>query len=339
LFKLADDIKESVRVAAELALKSLQRVTISYSTAVSSIDTCQQTINSSLPILISQGLQNNLSEIRMITVYTIRDLTKYLSAPIIKDYLIDIIIRLLEALSEYEPPDLNYISLKLNSSEAQEKMDAARLSASKNTPMIEIIDTIIPYIDDDAKLSELIPRLMDILKKGLGVCTKGGACHILNFLIDNKPEGISPFSGKITASLVNCMSNEQNKTINKLYCNSLGSIVKVAKESTIENLLNKLHEWYFQKEANDGIRLSCGLTLFAIINNRPEVISKFSNKIIPFVFYAMHQRSQLSTGNQEIQTVWHEIWDEGTNGIKLLFNIIIKLLIIIIIIIIILLRY
>ena len=43
LFKLADDIKESVRVSAELALKSLQRVTISYSTSVSNVNTCQQT--------------------------------------------------------------------------------------------------------------------------------------------------------------------------------------------------------------------------------------------------------------------------------------------------------
>lgn len=72
LFKVADDIKESVRVAAELTLKSLQRVTISYSTSVSNVAVCQQTINSVLPILIVDGLQNNIQEVRSISVLTIR---------------------------------------------------------------------------------------------------------------------------------------------------------------------------------------------------------------------------------------------------------------------------
>jgi len=58
LFKLADDIKESVRGSAQLTLKSLQRVTISYSSMVSSSHVCEKTINSVLPILILDGLQS-----------------------------------------------------------------------------------------------------------------------------------------------------------------------------------------------------------------------------------------------------------------------------------------
>ena len=63
LFKLADDVKESVRASATVALKSLQRVTISYSTAVSNQKVCQQTINSVLPILIRVGLNGNIEEV------------------------------------------------------------------------------------------------------------------------------------------------------------------------------------------------------------------------------------------------------------------------------------
>jgi proteasome component ECM29 len=250
LFKLADDIKESVRAAAELALKGVQRVTISYSTSVSSASVCEQTINSVLPILIRHGLQSNLNEVRNISVLTLRDLVKQASSSMIKPYLNDMIVSLLETLSGYEPPDLNYISLKLASQDAQEKLDMARISASRNTPMIEIINMNLVNLNDEAILADLMPKLTEILKRGLGVSTKAGVCHIICSLVDQQPQKMAVYSGKLMASLVNFMSGEQNKTVNKFYCNTIGSIAKVAKESSIENLINKLREWYLEKDGN-----------------------------------------------------------------------------------------
>ena len=54
---------------------------------------------------------------------------------------------------------------------------------------------------------------------------------------------MAKYSGKIMAAFVNAMSAEKNNTINKSYCNTIGSISKVAKDSSIENLLNRLQEW------------------------------------------------------------------------------------------------
>ena len=342
LFKLADDIKESVRSAAELALKSLQRTTISYSTSVSNKTTCEKTINSVLPVLILDGLQSNLNEVRNISVLTIRDLVKQSSSFLIKPYLVDLIINLLETLSGYEPPDLNYISLKLGSQDAQEKLDMARISSSKNTPMVEIINMNIEHLNDEQILADLIPKLIDIIKRGLGVSTKAGVCHVICTLVDQQPEKMSQYSGKILAALVNCMSNEQNKTINKCYCGCIGSIVKVAKDSSIENLLNKLQEWYFERE-DEGIKLSCGNTLLAIAQNNNELIMKFSKKCIPFVFFAIHnpneqqmklkQQQQLEqdpnsfkfdlfkpigqmegSGQNSSSSVWFDVWEDITSG-------------------------
>lgn len=87
LFKLADDIKESVRVAAQFGLKSMQRVTVAYSTSVSNSQICEQTIASCLPILISSGLQSNLAEIRNVSVLTIKDLVKQATRAILKPYV------------------------------------------------------------------------------------------------------------------------------------------------------------------------------------------------------------------------------------------------------------
>jgi proteasome component ECM29 len=257
LFKLTDDIKESVRVSAELTLRSLQRVTISYSTSVSNINVCQQTINSVLPVLIVEGLPSNLQEVRNISVLTIRDLIKMSSSNLIRPYLIDVIVNLLETLSGYEPPDLNYISLKLSSQEsAQERLDQARIAASKNTPMVEIINMSIEHLKEDEQFAELIPRLVDIIKKGLGVSTKAGVCHIIVTLVDTQPAKMSPYSGKLMGVLVNAMSSEINKTINKCYSSTIGSVVRIAKESSVENLIAKLQEWYLEKESKYGLKIN-----------------------------------------------------------------------------------
>ena len=248
LFKLVDDIKESVRNSAEMALKSLQRVTISYSSSVSSISTCEKTIRSVMPILVKTGLLSNLSEVRNLSVLTIRDLAKQSASDLLKPYLVDLMINLLEALSGYEPPDLNYISLKLGSQDVQEKLDAARINASKNTPMYEIINMNLVNLNDESILSQLMPKLLEIVKKGLGVSTKAGVCQIICSLVDQQPKKMAVYSGKVMAALVNVMSTEQNRTVTKLLSDTLGAIVKVAKESSIENLLKKLHEWYFEKD-------------------------------------------------------------------------------------------
>lgn len=250
LFKLIDDIKESVRLAAELALKSLNRVTIAYSSAVSSLTVCENTIKGVIPILIQDGLNSKLDQVRDITVKTILELTKQSqSSEYLKPYLIDLIPNLLESLSGYEPSDLNYLSLKLNSLDLQEKLDIARINASKNTPMVEIINLNIKYIDADL-LSNLLPKLIELIKRGLGVSTKAGLCNLISTLIDQSPNVIAPYAGKLMAAFVNAISVEINKTIRKCYCNTLGSIVKIAKESSIENLLNKLKEWYFEKDGS-----------------------------------------------------------------------------------------
>ncbi len=158
-----------------------------------------------------------------------------------------------------------------------------------------------------------------------------------------QPEKMASYSGKILAAIVNSMANENNKTINKQYCAVIGSISKVAKDSSIENLFNKLQDWYFEKE-DSGIKLSCGLTLFSIVQNNQDVMSKFSKKYIPFTFFAMHGysetemklkqrqldfeqqnqfRSDYETRSQmpqapnsapQTESIWVQLWEEITSG-------------------------
>ena len=67
------------------------------------------------------------------------------------------------------------------------------------------------------------------------------------------------------AVLVNTMSINSNRTLRKTYTSVLGTIVRIAKRSSIENLLQKISTWYYQTD-ND-YQYVCALTLeFDFIN-------------------------------------------------------------------------
>ena len=77
---------------------------------------------------------------------------------LLKPHLSILIPALLEATSELEGTEIGYLSSRLaNDPGVQEKLDLARISAAKSSPMMECVNFVIQYIDA-ATLMGLIPR-------------------------------------------------------------------------------------------------------------------------------------------------------------------------------------
>lgn len=77
---------------------------------------------------------------------------------LLKPHLSILIPALLEATSELEGTEIGYLSSRLaNDPGVQEKLDLARISAAKSSPMMECVNFVIQYIDAST-LMGLIPR-------------------------------------------------------------------------------------------------------------------------------------------------------------------------------------
>ncbi len=46
--------------------------------------------------------------------------------------------------------------------------------------------------------------------------------------------------------------HDRNTTVKKTYASAIGHLVKVAKDSSVEKLINRLKEWYFEKEGKEN---------------------------------------------------------------------------------------
>ena len=76
----------------------------------------------------------------------------------LKPHLSILIPALLEATSELEGTEIGYLSSRLaNDPGVQEKLDLARISAAKSSPMMECVNFVIQYVDASS-LMGLVPR-------------------------------------------------------------------------------------------------------------------------------------------------------------------------------------
>uniref|UniRef100_A0A673VC60 Ecm29 proteasome adaptor and scaffold n=1 Tax=Suricata suricatta TaxID=37032 RepID=A0A673VC60_SURSU len=168
LFRVQDDIKESVRKAAELALKTLSKVCVKMCDPAKGA-AGQRTIAVLLPCLLDKGMMSPVTEVRALSINTLVKISKSAGA-MLKPHAPKLIPALLESLSVLEPQVLNYLSLRATDQE-KAAMDSARLSAAKSSPMMETINMCLQYLDVSV-LGELVPRLCELIRSGVGLGTK-----------------------------------------------------------------------------------------------------------------------------------------------------------------------
>uniref|UniRef100_A0A8K9UHC7 Ecm29 proteasome adaptor and scaffold n=1 Tax=Oncorhynchus mykiss TaxID=8022 RepID=A0A8K9UHC7_ONCMY len=109
LFRVLDDIKESVRKAADITLKTLSKVCTRM--CESSGLAAQRTVAVLLPTLLDKGIVSNVPEVRSLSIQTLVKVSKT-AGNRLKPHAPRLIPALLEALSVLEPQVLNYLSLR-----------------------------------------------------------------------------------------------------------------------------------------------------------------------------------------------------------------------------------
>ncbi|XP_066460523.1 proteasome adapter and scaffold protein ECM29 isoform X2 [Eleutherodactylus coqui] len=308
LFRVQDDIKESVRKAAELALKTLSKVCIRM------CEPCkgaagQKTIAVLLPCLLDKGIISTVTEVRALSINTLVKISKS-AGELLKPHTPKLIPALLESLSVLEPQVLNYLSLRATDQE-KAAMDSARLNAAKSSPMMETINMCIQHLDVNV-LAELVPKLCELIKSGLGLGTKGGCASVVVSLATQCPQDLMPYSGKLMSALLNGLC-DRNSVVQKSYAFALGHLVRTARDTSTEKLLQKLTGWYMEKE-EAAYRTGCTLTVHAISRYSPDVVKKHEGMVLPLAFLAMHEVPDDDKGEKEDSNPWREVWQENVPG-------------------------
>uniref|UniRef100_A0A287A3L2 Proteasome adapter and scaffold protein ECM29 n=1 Tax=Sus scrofa TaxID=9823 RepID=A0A287A3L2_PIG len=306
LFRVQDDIKESVRKAAELALKTLSKVCVKMCDPAKGA-AGQKTIAVLLPCLLDKGMMSPVTEVRALSINTLVKISKSAGA-MLKPHAPKLIPALLESLSVLEPQVLNYLSLRATDQE-KAAMDSARLSAAKSSPMMETINMCLQYLDVSV-LGELVPRLCELIRSGVGLGTKGGCASVIVSLTTQCPQDLTPYSGKLMSALLSGLT-DRNSVIQKSCAFAMGHLVRTSRDSSTEKLLQKLNGWYMEKEV---YKTSCALTVHAIGRYSPDVLKNHAKEVLPLAFLGMHEIADEEKAEKEECNLWTEVWQENVPG-------------------------
>ncbi|XP_032096225.1 proteasome adapter and scaffold protein ECM29 isoform X1 [Sapajus apella] len=308
LFRVQDDIKESVRKAAELALKTLSKVCVKMCDPAKGA-AGQRTIAALLPCLLDKGMMSPVTEVRALSINTLVKISKSAGA-MLKPHAPKLIPALLESLSVLEPQVLNYLSLRATEQE-KAAMDSARLSAAKSSPMMETINMCLQYLDVSV-LGELVPRLCELIRSGVGLGTKGGCASVIVSLTTQCPQDLTPYSGKLMSALLSGLT-DRNSVIQKSCAFAMGHLVRTSRDSSTEKLLQKLSGWYMEKE-EPIYKTSCALTIHAIGRYSPDVLKNHAKEVLPLAFLGMHEIADEEKSEKEECNLWTEVWQENVPG-------------------------
>ncbi|KPP78726.1 proteasome-associated protein ECM29-like, partial [Scleropages formosus] len=307
LFRVRDDIKESVRKAADLTLKTLSKVCVRMCESTGSV--AQHTVGVLLPVLLDNGLVSNVVEVRTLSIQTLVKVSKSAGGRL-KPHAARLIPALLESLTTLEPQVLNYLSLRASEQE-KAAMDTARLSAAKSSPMMETINMCLQHLDVSV-LGELVPRLCDLLKSAVGLGTKGACASVIVSLTVQCPQDMTPYSGKLMSALLSGIL-DRSSVIQKSFAFALGHLVRTAKDSSVEKLFQKLNTWYLEKE-EAMYKSCCALTAHAISNYSPDVLKNHAELALPLAFLGMHEVLDEEKGEGSGPGLWTEVWQEHVPG-------------------------
>ncbi|GBC07937.1 hypothetical protein RclHR1_00780017 [Rhizophagus clarus] len=305
-FRALDDIKESVRIAAFKTCRTLTKITVKYCDPVNvSIKNGQKVMNIIMPFLLSKGLVSDAEDVRKFSLTTILKICET-AKELLKPHITEIVDRLLECLSSMEPQVMNYLSFHVEKYDVtQEQLENTRLSATKMSPMMEGIESCIDYIDDKV-MENLTPRLLQLIRKGVGLPTKAGCARFLVSMCIKKAEIIRPHANTYLKVLSGSIL-DTSPAVRKSYAVAVGYVARLTSDNTLAKFIEHLKKIYCENSEGE-IRSIAGITVLEISKHASDELKRIYVEVLPLTYYGKHD------SDSSIKSVWDNVWEDNTAG-------------------------
>ncbi|KAJ1549267.1 hypothetical protein HK405_006790 [Cladochytrium tenue] len=305
-FRALDDIKESVRVAAFTACKTLTNSTVRY---------CDPTyyppakgrkiVDIVVPFFLTKGLSSMAEDVRKFSLSTLLKICKS-GGVLLKPHVSAIVTTMLESLSSFEPEVLNYLTFHVDKYNlTQDQLESSRLNAAKSSPIMEGIERCVDNVDEDS-FAELVPKLNHIIRKGVGLPTKAGAARFVVLVVTRHPEVTRPHADVIMKSILAAI-HDRSPAVRKAFATALGYISRLSSDSSMTKFIEQMKKEYFEAE-DDEARSVAGMAFHEVSRYASDTLGRYYVSVLPVSYLGMRD------GNSTVAETWKSVWEENTAG-------------------------
>ena len=310
-FRALDDIKESVRKSGFNLCRTLTNMTIKYCEPVSgSKSQASKILEIVVPYMLKNGLTASAEDVQNFALATILQICKK-TGSLVAPFVADIIDVLLEGMSSLEPQVMNYISFHVDKYDiTQEQLDSTRLSAAKMSPVMEAIEICAGHLNE-VSFDLLQPKLVNLIRKGVGLPTKGGTARFVVIACIKVPYTMSSKSQNCDA-ILRAMSGailDKSPALRVAFASAVGYIIKYCTSETQRKFFAHLRAIYIEKDYPDQHE-AVALTLNEISKHSTDVFQSFSTSILPLVYFGSFDPNELVKGR------FKEVWDKNTGTLQ-----------------------
>ncbi|VFQ85232.1 unnamed protein product [Cuscuta campestris] len=304
-FRAMDDIKESVRNAGDRLCRAVTSLTQRLcDISLTEASDAKLAMDIVLPLLITDGIMSKVENIRKASIGVITKLAK--SAGIsLRPHLPDLVCCMLESLSSLEDQGLNYVELHAANVGIQtEKLENLRISMAKSSPMWETLERCIDIIDSGS-LELLIPRIVHLVRVGVGLNTRVGVANFLSSLVQKVGNDIKPFISMLLKLLLHVVTDEKSATAKRGFSNACATVLKYASPTLAQKLIE---DTAALQSGDRNSQISCAILLKSYSSNATDILSRYSAITVPVVFISRFEDDKI------VSNLYQEMWEENMNS-------------------------
>ncbi|KAI1007957.1 Proteasome component [Podosphaera aphanis] len=317
-FKALDDIKGSVREAAQSLSIALTNILVRQVEAGTTPKHAHSMLKHVLPFLISeQGMESSAQDVRIFATVTVIKLIKSGGKSLLP-FVPDLIEKLLGLLSTIEPEEINYLYQR--AAEHRDKIDQIRSNAVSRSPLMEAIERCLDLLDEPT-MKVLAPRLEVSIKTMIGMPSKIGCAGVLVNLTTRHSFIFRPYADTFLKIIEKAVL-DRNNAVSVAFARSTGYLSRLASDEALSRLASFIQTFFFKNGVNETGRQVSGEIVYAIAKFATDRFTSMALDFLPFVFFASHDP------DSQVKEQFQKTWDEnvaGSRTVILYTNEIIKL--------------
>jgi proteasome component ECM29 len=305
-FQVLDDIKGSVRKAAESLCKVLAGVLVRMLEEGTSSKNAQTMLKEVMPFLFStRGLESSAPDVQRFAYDTLLKLVKSGGKSLLP-FIPGIVEQILGLLSVLEPDLINFIHINAAKFETtEEEIDEARSRIVSHSPMMEAIERCLGLMDESV-MKSLVPSLENVIKTSVGVPSKVGCSGVLVSLATRHSFLFRPHADIFLKDIEKAVL-DRNSTVSAAYARAAGYVSRLASDEQLLKLLTYSKNLYFSAEDENRRQISADI-LYAVSKFATDRFHSLASEFLPFVFLAKHDF------DEHVKDQFGKAWDENVGG-------------------------
>lgn len=327
-FKVLDDVKETVRVAAMKLCRTLTNMLVR-NLEVGQGNTKRATtlLNHAMPFLLKQMEGGQAQEVQQYATVTLLEVVKKSPPRSLQSFAPTILETLVNSLSTLEHESINYLHLNADKyGLTAEKLDKMRVSSVNASPVTEAIDRCLESLTmvaptpapDDAgdqmegiestirPMDDAMHRLEASFKSAIGLPSRVGLSRVVVTLVVRHPTAFRPYADKF-AQLHRKHVVDRNATISVAFSTSLGYLMRLASEKEVRATSKHAQKLYFESQELSH-RSVAGEILQSISKTSNDIFNKYASTFLPFAFIGRNDT------DEEVRERFDPPWKDNIGG-------------------------